>query len=151
MVITKYLETLSFICPRTSRDSDEDIPSRCWLRASHIFFLSVVVMLLSCSLLVASYHQETCIRMRTPAAGILGLSLILAAVSGFCAIFVELRLQDRSIVCKRFHDIVCSSGSNKGESKAEDFTYSRVTPQYKPSVVCSTQNGLPSSKCHIVL
>ncbi|KAK2150700.1 hypothetical protein LSH36_394g01063, partial [Paralvinella palmiformis] len=97
---------------RTLTDSDDNLPRKCFLTATRLFISFVALIVISSSLLIASYHDDRCFRFRRPAAGLLALSTFLAAVCGLCALFIELRVQDRSRTCRRVHALLCCSGAD---------------------------------------
>ena len=123
---------------RNLRDSEDDLEdTSCWLKASHLFFSSIVLMVASFSLLVATYYDDNVIRLRAPAAGILALSIVSALASGLCYMFIELRVQDRNVHCRRLHDCLCCTKSDSSEVVAlESVCIYKSQSQYKAPARC---------------
>ncbi|KAK2152226.1 hypothetical protein LSH36_336g03011 [Paralvinella palmiformis] len=132
------------------RDPEDDLPpTSCWLRASHLFFSSVVLMFASCSVLVASYYDDSLRRFRDPGAGILGLSSLSAVACGLCYMFIELRVQDKSELCRHFHDCLCCAISDPRESSALENVvfYKKIAPEYRAAAAATAAPSHAATDC----
>ena len=110
VMYTIHVHSILYTGGQIQYDSSDELQTKkgqCCLRASHFCFTFLVLLIISAGLLIASFHNDNFIKFRTPAGAILSLSVLLAAVSGCVALFVELHVQDSNNCCRRLHRTVC--------------------------------------------
>lgn len=109
----------------------DDKAGQCCLKAAHFCASFLILFTASCVVFILSLTKPDLSPFQTPAAAVMVLSLVLVAVTGSIAIFVELRLQERYPICEAFHKVVCcTSGDSELRINDNSWNMKKKSPSY---------------------
>lgn len=74
---------------------------------------------ISAGIMIGGYFAPALLRFKEPALCLLVGSLIIAVSSGAVAIFTDMRLQEKSRVCRGIHAVVCCDDSLPVSTRVE--------------------------------